>query len=106
MSKNTSFSVGEQFTSFIAALVSESRYSNASDVVRSGQRLLEEQETRLAALRTALVRGEDSGVSTRGVEDIWGAVKERTGATRGQLRPVTQSGLRNRGRCRILPRAL
>jgi len=83
MSKNTSFSVGDHFASFIAAQVSEGRYSNASDVVRASLRLLEEQESRLAALRTALIEGEDSGVSARSVKSIWDAVKERTGATRG-----------------------
>ncbi len=51
------------FSSFIEAQVKQGRYSNASDVVRTGLRLLEEQETRLAALRAALVEGEQSGPS-------------------------------------------
>jgi len=83
MGKNTSFSVGEHFTGFIEAQVSEGRYGSASDVVRAGLRLLEEQETRLAALRAALIEGEESGVSARGVHDIWKAVKQRSGMTRG-----------------------
>jgi antitoxin ParD1/3/4 len=83
MSKNTSFSVGEHFSGFIEAQVSEGRYSSASDVVRAGLRLLEEQETRLAALRAALVEGEESGVSTRNVRDIWTEVTERRGSARG-----------------------
>jgi antitoxin ParD1/3/4 len=82
MSKNTSFSIGEHFSGFIEAQVSEGRYGNASDVVRAGLRLLEEQETRLAALRAALVQGEESGVSSRGVHAIWAAVKERHGNVR------------------------
>jgi antitoxin ParD1/3/4 len=80
MSKNTSFSVGEHFTGFIEAQIREGRYSSASDVVRAGLRLLEEQEAKLTALRAALIEGEESGVSSRGVLDIWAAVKERGGA--------------------------
>ena len=83
MSKNTSFSVGEHFSGFIEAQISEGRYNSASDVVRAGLRLLEEQETRLAALRATLIEGEESGVSTRSVDDIWSGVKERSGTTRG-----------------------
>jgi len=83
MSKNTSFSIGEHFSGFIEAQVSEGRYSSASDVVRAGLRLLEEQEAKLAALRAALIEGEENGVSNRSVHDIWAAVKERGGAARG-----------------------
>jgi antitoxin ParD1/3/4 len=64
MGKNTSFSIGEHFSDFIDEQVKEGRYSSASDVVRAGLRLLEEQEARLAALRAALVEGEQSGPST------------------------------------------
>jgi len=83
MSKNTSFSVGDHFSGFIAAQVETGRYSSASDVVRASLRLLEEQESKLAALRAALVEGEESGVSTRNLEDIWAAVKERSGTSVG-----------------------
>ena len=64
MSKNTSFSLGEHFNSFVATQVGNGRYSNASDVVRAALRLLEEQETQLEALRSALIEGEQSGPST------------------------------------------
>ena len=83
MSKNTSFSVGEHFSDFIEAQVSAGRYSSASDVVRAGLRLLEEQEAKLAALRAALIDGEESGVSARSVHDIWALVKERRGVPHG-----------------------
>jgi antitoxin ParD1/3/4 len=64
MSKNTSFSIGEHFSEFVEEQVREGRYSSASDVVRAALRLLEEQEAKLAALRAALIEGEQSGTST------------------------------------------
>jgi putative addiction module antidote protein, CC2985 family len=59
--KNTSVSLGDYFTSFIDARVQTGRYGSASDVVRAGLRLLEEQEVKLKALQSALVAGEESG---------------------------------------------
>ncbi|HLW70031.1 MAG TPA: type II toxin-antitoxin system ParD family antitoxin [Candidatus Binataceae bacterium] len=64
MSKNTSFSLGEHFNSFVETQVAQGRYNSASEVVRAGLRLLEEQEAKLAALRAALIEGEQSGAST------------------------------------------
>ena len=64
MSKHTSFSLGDHFSGFVATQVGDGRYSNASEVVRAGLRLLEQQETALAALRAALIEGEQSGAST------------------------------------------
>ena len=63
MGKNTSFSLGDHFSAFIEGKVAEGRYRNASDVVRAGLRLLEEQEAKIAALRAALIEGEASGAS-------------------------------------------
>jgi antitoxin ParD1/3/4 len=44
--------------------VKERRYNNMNGVVRAALPLLEEQAAKLAALRAALVDGEQSGAST------------------------------------------
>ena len=59
--KNTSVSLGEYFTNFIDAQVRAGRYGSASDVIRSGLRLLEERDLKLKALQEALIAGEESG---------------------------------------------
>ena len=61
MTKNTSISLGEHFGGFIEQQLAHGRYGSASEVVRAGLRLLEEQEVRLATLRHALEEGERSG---------------------------------------------
>ena len=61
MSKNTSISIGNHFEQFIESAVSKGRYNTASEVVRAGLRLLEEEENRLNALRLAIQEGLDSG---------------------------------------------
>ncbi|RUT70976.1 type II toxin-antitoxin system ParD family antitoxin [Flavobacterium cupreum] len=61
MGKNTSISLGNHFESFIESSVSEGRFNNASEVVRAGLRLLEEEENRVIALRNAINEGIESG---------------------------------------------
>ncbi|MGB3731636.1 type II toxin-antitoxin system ParD family antitoxin [Microbacterium sp.] len=61
MAQNTSISLDDHFAVFLAEQVGSGRYRSASEVVRASLRLLEDQETRLAALRGALVAGENSG---------------------------------------------
>ena len=64
--KTTSVALGPHFEDFIQASILSGRYNNASEVVRSGLRLLEEQEQRMAALRSAIEEGMNSGI----VEDF------------------------------------
>lgn len=61
MAQNTSISLDDHFSAFLSREVSSGRYRSASEVIRAGLRLLEDQETQLAALRAALVAGEESG---------------------------------------------
>jgi antitoxin ParD1/3/4 len=61
MGKNTSISLGNHFENFIENSLSEGRFKNASEVVRAGLRLLEEEENKLLILRKAVNDGIDSG---------------------------------------------
>ncbi len=61
MGKNTSISLGNHFEVFIETSVSNGRYNNASEVVRAGLRLLEEEENRVSNLRNAIREGIESG---------------------------------------------
>ena len=64
MPRNTSVSLGDHFTDFINERIESGRYRSASDVVRAGLQLLEEHETKVEALRGALLEGEQSGQVT------------------------------------------
>ena len=61
MGRNTSISIGNHFENFIETTISKGRYSNASEVVRAGLRLLEEEENRIINLRNAITEGIESG---------------------------------------------
>ncbi len=63
MAKNTSISLENYFDEFIQSRISSGRYKNASEVVRAGLRLLEEEETRYAALKEAIQDGMESGIA-------------------------------------------
>jgi antitoxin ParD1/3/4 len=81
MAKNTSISLGEHFNKFIDEQVAHGRYGSATDVIRAGLRLLEEHETRLTALRSALTAGEESGPGE--AFDVDGFVRQRRGRQPG-----------------------
>jgi antitoxin ParD1/3/4 len=61
MNRNTSISLGNYFDGFIQSIISAGRYKNASEVVRAGLRLLEEEENKIIALRETIQEGIDSG---------------------------------------------
>ncbi|QIG46369.1 type II toxin-antitoxin system ParD family antitoxin [Nordella sp. HKS 07] len=59
--KNTSVVLGKQHTAFIKKQVRKGRFGSASEAVRAGLQLLEEQELRMERLRTAINEGDASG---------------------------------------------
>ena len=63
MSKNTSISLGNYFDQFVQKRISEGRFKNVSEVIRAGLRLLEEEESKIIALKSAIQEGIDSGIA-------------------------------------------
>lgn len=66
MARTVTVSLGPHYAEFIRQNIAGGRYNNASEVIRAALRRLEEDETRLAAIRAALIEGEESGI----VEDF------------------------------------
>ncbi len=62
MPRTVTVTLGSHFEEFIRANIAGGRYNNVSEVIRAGLRRLEEDESRLAAIRVALKEGEESGI--------------------------------------------
>jgi antitoxin ParD1/3/4 len=63
MKKNTSISLGEYVESFVQRSISKNRFNNASEVIRVGLRLLEEEESNVLALKASIQEGVDRGIA-------------------------------------------
>jgi antitoxin ParD1/3/4 len=63
MGRNTSVSLGDYFEDFVESRIAEGRYKNASEVIRAGLRLLEEEENKAQILKNAIQEGIDSGIA-------------------------------------------
>ncbi|HET7313669.1 type II toxin-antitoxin system ParD family antitoxin [Salinisphaera sp.] len=77
MSRTTSVTIGPQLDEFVGSLIASGRYGSTSEVMRSALRLLERQESQLAALRAAIEEGERSGASDESLHDIAARVKQK-----------------------------
>lgn len=77
MARTTSVTIGAPLDAFIGKLIESGRYGSASEVVRSALRLLERQESQLAALKQAVEAGEESGESDLSLRDIAARVKQQ-----------------------------
>ena len=60
MARTTTVALGAHYENFIQSTITSGRFNNTSEVVRAALRLLEEDETRLAALRAAIDDGDSS----------------------------------------------
>jgi len=70
MSKTTSVNIGNHFEEVLSKWTQEGRYGSASEALRAGLRLLEEQEAKFEVLQKALAEGENSGESTKSFSEI------------------------------------
>ncbi len=66
MARTVTVTLGPHYEEFIQANIAGGRFNNVSEVIRAALRLMEDEETRLAAIRAALIEGEESGI----VEDF------------------------------------
>ena len=63
MGKNTSISLGNHFEIFVEKSISKGRFQNASEVIRAGLRMLEEEEDKVLLLKNAIQEGIGSGLA-------------------------------------------
>ena len=78
MSKNTSISLGNYFDDFIKNSINQGRFKNASEVIRAGLRLLEEEESKATMLKAAIKKGDESpDVENYNPKDFLNDLKKR-----------------------------
>ena len=77
MQKNTSITLGNHFEEFIANQIASGRYGSASETIRAGLRLLEDQEAKLSTLRNALIDGENSVTAKYSLADFTKELKTK-----------------------------
>ena len=63
MGRNTSVSLGNHFENFVDSSISQGRFNNASEVIRAGLRLLENEEDKIILLKNAIKEGIESGIA-------------------------------------------
>lgn len=82
-----SISVTDKQDEWIKAKIATGHFGNESEVVREliRERQIREEETpaQIEAIRAALIKGEQSGVSKKSVDAIWAEARTRRKARRG-----------------------
>jgi len=71
--------LGQELEGYISKLVASGRYNSKSEVLREGVRLIQERETRLAALDASLARGlaDAGGGRTSVAEQVFGRLERK-----------------------------
>ena len=78
MSKNTSISLGNYFDDFVRNSITQGRFKNASEVIRAGLRLLEEEESKSILLKAAIKKGDESpDVEDYDAKDFLASIKKQ-----------------------------
>ena len=72
--------LGDHFDGFITDQIDNGRYASASEVVRAGLRLLEDNEHKVATLRRLLEEGEKSGTAEYNFESFMSELDNELGA--------------------------
>ncbi|ETF03108.1 addiction module antitoxin [Advenella kashmirensis W13003] len=76
----TSIALNSHFETFIRQQIASGRYNNASEVVRAGLRLLEDQDRendlKLAELRASIQKGMESG-EEKNADDVLNRLEEK-----------------------------
>lgn len=70
-------SLPDPMKEWVEARVESGQYSNASDYVRDLIRRDQEYQDKREQLIQALIAGEESGISSKNLDDIWQDVKKR-----------------------------
>ncbi|MCP1388354.1 type II toxin-antitoxin system ParD family antitoxin [Corynebacterium sp. TA-R-1] len=70
MARNTSVTLGDHYSNFVADQVASGKFETSSEVLRAGLRLLEERTEKIAALNSALEAGEQSGFHEFNVDEF------------------------------------
>ena len=71
--------LGEKLEDYVTQLVATGRYNSKSEILREGVRLIQDRETKLAALDASIARGiadADAGRTTRS-EDVFGRLEAK-----------------------------
>lgn len=81
MGRNTSILLGEHFEEYISTKVASGKYSSASEVIRTGLRMLEQEDNKINEFRNAIEEGEKSGMMEKfDPEEVLKMFKEKYAA--------------------------